>query len=299
MRPFLIFRVAAIFAFFLAFISPVRTAANVTSEKVSCPEGKIKRIGNAVGCIIPLKVRPPGHGGGANPNDAGMCGVLNVSANFGTQTVARIIVDSSGYYAVELLAATTKFIPILNVTCVLFSDFKGVPPDSEGISTGPPYPQYNGGSAGGSENIKGSALNACIWAGLSGNLQTPNMNQVGGTDGAFGNAFARFIGSENAIGSQNVISYAFCSGYTSASWKGWNYVTNKSDLSTFAHVTPLSFTDANDWCYMDGIEAHLLYPTYSVGVINAGLSLSGGKYSVFATPAGGVLVEFNCLPLQQ
>jgi len=109
-----------------------------------------------------------------------MCGVLNMSGDFDSPSVARIIVDTSGFYGVELIGKTAKMIPTLETTCVLFSDFKGVPPPSDASSFTPP--SFDGGIAGGVKKIAGSAGNACIWAGLSGNLET--INQAEG--GAFG-----------------------------------------------------------------------------------------------------------------
>jgi hypothetical protein len=83
MRPFLIFSVGAVFACCLGLLVPLRPAvAQVTSGTASCPEGTAEKIDDGVGCVTPLKVRPPGHGGGSNPNDWGMCGILNFSGVF-------------------------------------------------------------------------------------------------------------------------------------------------------------------------------------------------------------------------
>jgi hypothetical protein len=294
MRRFLITLVAAIFSLGLAFIFPFRTEAKVTTGKASCPEGKIKQMDGGVGCVIPLPVRPPGKDGGSNPNDWGMCGVLNMSADFGPPTVARIIVDPSGFYAVELIGFTAKVIPTLDWTCVLFSDFKGVPPPSDASSFTPP--SFDGGSAGGIKKIAGSTGNACIWAGLSGNLET--INQAEG--GAFGLAYAQFEGPETAFRSQNVKTFAFCSSYTAASWKEWKYFLHGLTTSVPTHLSSIGHTDAQAWCYMDGIESHLLTPPFSVGTIDAGLHLSSsGDYSINATPHGGAWMSYNCLPLVQ
>jgi hypothetical protein len=228
-----------------------------------------------------------------------MCGVLKLSGSFGPPTVALIIIDASGYYAVELVGYTAKVIPTLDWTCVLFSDFKGVPPVSDATFFEPP--SFNGGGAGKSENIKNSAGNACIWAGLAGNLTTINQNVTGGTDGAFGEAYAQFYKPETKIGSQNVTSYAFCNGYKAASWKSWTFLLHGSVFSAPLHLTPLKgLNKAHDWCYLQGIQAHLIFPTYSVGPISAGLDVSGGgNYSLVATPPGGTWVSYNCLPLKQ
>jgi hypothetical protein len=294
----LIFTPAAAFVCCLALVFPSRAMAGVTSGKAQCSDANIKQMDNSVGCVIPLPVGQPGHGGGGNPSDWGMCGVLGLSGNFGPPTVARIVVDATGHYAVELQAHKASVLPTLNWTCVLFSDFKGVPPPSEATSFGPV--NYNGGSDGGSKKIAGSVGNACIWAGVFGNLETFNINQAGGTDGAFGFAYAQFDTPDTLIESQNVTSYAICSGYSAASWKTWSFVNPRPNVSAPPHAIKLGgLDDAHYWCYLQGIEAHLLYPTYSVGVIGAGLEISGGDYSIDATPAGGTWTSYNCLPLTQ
>jgi hypothetical protein len=305
MRRFLITPVAGIFFFCLLFVFPSKASANITSGNYSCAGGKIVQMPNGgVGCIIPVKVRPPGKGGGGGSTaDWGMCGVLSVSAYFGALSQARIIVDTSGYYAVELVGNKPSEIPTLSMSCVLFSDFTSVPPVSDGTSFDPP--PYDGG---GSQDIAGSKKNACIWAGLSGNVEPyDSANQ-----GASGEAFAQYSATgpdETLIGAspgKTVTSYAFCSGYSAASWTGWSYFRHGFSFSAPpAHPISIGMTTAHDWCYMDGIETNLLYPNYEEGPISGGLKLLGGAYSMFATatpagsPPGGVLVDYNCLPLHQ
>jgi hypothetical protein len=131
MRPFLIMSVTAVLACCLALALPVKPAmAGVTAGPASCSEGKIKQMGNGVGCVIPLKVRPPDHARGTNPNDWGLCGFLSLSGSFDASSVVRIIVDTSGYYGVELAGSKATTIPTAYWTCVLFTDFKKVPPAS-------------------------------------------------------------------------------------------------------------------------------------------------------------------------
>jgi hypothetical protein len=303
MRRFLITLGATIFCFCLVFVFPSRTSAQVTHGTASCPEGKIVKTGNGVSCVLPLPVSTPGHGGGSNPNDWGMCGVLRISGAFGPPTEARIIVQPDGHYAVQLAAFQASVLPTLEWTCVLFKDFRGVPPVSDASFSGPPYPSYNGGSAGNGINITGSAKNACIWAGLFGNLESYNDANQGG----FGYAYAQYDGPETKIGSQSVTSYAFCSGYSTPAWTGWKYYHHGySFYAPPSHDISIGLTDAHYWCYADGIETRLLYPNYELGPISAGVNISsGGDYSISATPspasasAGGVLVDFNCLPLEQ
>jgi len=111
---------------------------------------------------------------------------------------------------------------------------------------------------------------------------------------------AQFEGPETAFRSQNVKTFAFCSSYTTAGWKGWKYF--RHGIASFAptHLTPIGHTDAQAWCYMDGIEAHLIFPAFSIGNISAGLHLSStGDYSINATPHGTAWMSYNCLPLVQ
>lgn len=272
----------------LALVFPSRAMAGITTGTAQCDSSNTKQLDNAVGCVIPLHVKEPGHKGSGNPDDWGMCGVLSLKANFGPETVARIIVDSSGLYQVELQAYKKDVLPTLKWTCVLFSDFKGTPSDAEATSFGPVDVK------GGAKDIAGSAGNACPWAGVSGNLEGLS------NEGAFGSAFAEFETPVTSISaSAGVSSYAFCSAYSAASWKGWKYLLPHAGVYNLPHPVKLGLSDTEDWCYLGGMQAHLSYPPYSVGVISAGLDLSGGDYSVDATPAGGTWMSYNCLPLTQ
>lgn len=262
--------------------------AGVTTGTAQCDSKNTKQLDNAVGCVIPLPVGKPGHGGSSNPSDWGMCGVLSLTANFGPPTVARIIVDSSGFYEVELQAHEKSVLPTLKWTCVLFSDFKGTPPDSDATSFGPVDEES------GVKDIPGSNGNACPWAGVSGNLETLS------NEGAFGHAFAEFETPVTSLSaSAKVTSYAFCSAYSTASWKGWKYFLTHAGVYNLPHPVKLGLSDTEYWCYLGGMQANLLYPNYSVGVISAGLDISGGDYSLDATPAGGTWTSYNCLALTQ
>jgi hypothetical protein len=289
------------FLFFSALAVPMSAEAKVTQGTAKCTAGMLKRTDSGVTCTIPLKVRPPASGGTGSPNDWGMCGIQKLSANFGPPTVARIIVDATGHYAVELAAFTAAVMPVVHWTCVLFSDFKGVPPPSEATFFPPPS------LASGSKTIKGSAGYACIWAGLAGNLETIS-GAGGGSDGAFGSSYAEVDKTGTILEAENVTSYALCSGYSTASWKGWKY---HPSIGVGLQTPPaggvsIGTDEAHYWCYMGGIAAQLRYPTFSVGPISAGLDLSGDKYRMFALALppnppspGGVLMNYNCLPLTQ
>jgi hypothetical protein len=295
-----VFKASMILVVGLAFIFPSKTMAGVTHGTASCPAGTAKELPNGGwGCTIPLHVGRPGPGGGVNPNDWGMCGVLGLAATFGPETVAEVIVEPNGYYAVSLAANVPKYIPTLNWTCVLFTDFQGVPPVSDATASGSPPDGFSfngGGYPGASKPIPGSTGNACIWAGLSGNLTT----YVPVNQGEFGFAFAEFETPATNIGSENVTSYAFCSGYSAVGWTGWNYVIPHATFYAPPHITKLGFNDANDWCYMGGIEANLTSPDAPVPPVSAHLYLSsGGDYSIGTSPAGYIGISFNCLPLKQ
>jgi hypothetical protein len=297
MRHFTTIPVAVVFACCLALVFPSRAEAKVTHQQASCPDPQQLSNGS-YGCTVPSGVRPPGHGGGGNPSDWGICGILSLSGKFGPKTVIEIVVDASGYYAVSLENNSPSDVPTAEMTCVLFTDFKGGPPASDASSFGPPPPGFSHNGT-----IKSSAENACIWAGLSGNLIT--IDQAAQEAG--GEAAAQFSVSDTVISSANVTSYTYCVGYSSASWKGWTFVSPKPNFTTPPSVISLGLNDGHDWCYMQGIYAHLNffeddYDAYisASKAISAGLDLSsGGNYSMAATPAGGISVSYNCLPLKQ
>jgi hypothetical protein len=219
-----------------------------------------------------------------------MCGILNFSGTFSPVSRVRIIVDASGYYAAQLIGATAATVPKMDWTCVFFKDFARAPNPSDATSSGPPFPSYNGGSAGGSTPISTSAGKACIWAGFFGNLDS----EIDDTKtGAIGNASAQYIGPLTFLGSQAVTTYAICSGYSSASWTGWKYLHHGGGY--YDYDLSLGINKAHDWCYMDFIQNILDY----VAPISVGLALStSGDYSLFSVPVG-LYVNFNCLPLEQ
>jgi hypothetical protein len=296
MRRFIFTPIAAAFACCLALTFPLRVTAAITSGEASCSPKDIKQMGNGVvGCIIPLGVSQPGHGGGSGPNNWGMCGVLNLSGSFGPFAVARIIVLPNGVYSAEL-AGTKAAIPKLHYSCVLFTDFKNVPPASDASASDPP--PYTGGSSNGYRSL--AAGNACIWAGLSGNVTT----YVPVDMAVEGEAYAQYYGAVQGtrIGAQYAKSYAFCSGYTTASWKGWKYFRQGYTWYSPPGPVPLGPDDANYWCYMDGVWVNYSSPQEApLESISAGLSLSSGKYLIeqLKPIAPLILVGANCLPLIQ
>ena len=69
--------------------------------------------------------------------------------------------------------------------------------------------------------------------------------------GRVGDAFAFIDGPDNVIGAQNVTSYAFCSAYSTAGWRGWHYLfPNDGGYFRPTKVTSIHQNEAEDWCYM-------------------------------------------------
>jgi hypothetical protein len=299
MRRFTTVLVASVVACCLTFVSS-NAAAKITHKNVKCDSKNTKQMGDGIGCEVTLNVRPPGGGGGGgggSPADWGMCGVQSVSAAFGPATEARIVVDKSGYYAVRLVGYNAGTIPSLDLTCVLFTDFSGVPPAVQASYFEAPTFK----SIGGTEKVKKSTGNACVWAGLSGNLE--GVTNYG--TGLNGGSYAQFSAPETVLFSQGgttpVTTYAFCSGYTAASWKGWKYVVTKPGLAAASPGgVPTGHDEGQDWCYTDEILAQkvLQKNIEIIPPIKAGLTVSKGKYSAYAKPAG-VGMGYNCLPLKQ
>jgi hypothetical protein len=115
-----------------------------------------------------------------------------------------------------------------------------------------------------------------------------------------GLADAQYDGPETKIGEQYATSYAFCSGYTTASWKGWKYFSTGYTFYSPTSAKPLPFDDTHDWCYVAGFR---VFDPHTQGTpsVSGGLSLSSGNYGLekqTPTPPGSQ-VDFNCLPLAQ
>jgi hypothetical protein len=256
------------------------------------------------GCTQRIPVRHLGKGGPStgNPNDYGMCGILSVdmpvTEDFAWKDDVQIVVDSAGYYALQVgISNTTVGLkpPIAQWTCVYFSAFTGLPALSDGTGFTPG--SFSGGSSGGSLPISGSAGNACIWAGFEGDL-AGKPAQAGPV--AAGGASAQYYHPETKFSAQNATSYAFCSGYKSASWTGWQYRNNSGSSTTTQ--TNLGINKKNWWCYMDLIEDNIsnFGPAYNV---MASLNISkNGEYSlggIFKVSGGSVSMGYNCLRLAQ
>jgi hypothetical protein len=301
MRSLVVTAVAATVCFGIPFVFPFGTASakDIENTSYSCKgKAQLMQQNGLYGCTgQPLKVRPLGSGGGGvNPNDYGMCGVLGVSGLAAETNEARIIIDN-GYYVPQVASNNPSLTPTLDVTCVYFKAFKGLPSISDGSFLSPP--SFKNGSSVGDKDIASSAGKACIWAGFTGELKAPLAPQTAG-----GSASAMYANPETKIESSNATSYAFCSGYTATTWTGWQYVIKSPAYYNIAGTTKINENDY--WCYMDGIETQ--FDISNAGgplptTIDAGLKISfTNVYStigIYTTGHHSVGMGFNCLPLQQ
>jgi hypothetical protein len=261
--------------------------ASITHGNATC-EGQLSPMGDGVGCVVQLNVSPPG-----GPSDWGMCGVLSMSADFGPATVARIIVDSSGHYAAKLVGASPTLVPSLHWTCVLFSDFSGTPKPAYATYSAPAPLVGVTSETTVSTSFIGTAKDACIWAGVAGNVEHKF------NDGAFGFASAQAQLAWTLLGAQNATTFASCFSYSAPSWTEWTYLYHSDEYWPSASGDPIGEDESSAWCYMTMIDAALSSPGFSPGLISAGLKISSGSYSDFADPENGVSLGFDCLPLLQ
>ena len=272
-------------------------AASVTSGTA---DGKVTCDAND-NCTsnTPLTVGPgPGAGGGPiNPADFGMCGVLHLSGAFGSTTVARIIVNSDGYFAVERKGKGVGGVPQVDWTCVLFTDFTGLPKDylaKLDTYAAPPAAAKRGGTA---SNTIGHGGDACVWAGLSGTLA--------GEDGASATVYAQdddyakppyTLQFAQAGPKTSVETYAWCTGVPPKGYD-WNIQNNVEvpGLGTTTAPLPVSLIPPgrDHWCFVDGVG------TSPGGTFtSAGLTFLGLDSYTFEVGKESKL-WFNCLILQQ
>jgi hypothetical protein len=304
---FFVATVAAALCFCLlaGFLSRTAQAAGpIVTGSFSC-KGKLQQLPNGfVGCTLRLPVRHLGKGGpsGGNPNEYGMCGILGVTMNVAEQVSwkddVQIVVDSAGFYTLQLGISNTLVgvkPPEAQYTCVYFSGFSGLPPISGAVGSTPT--PFSSGSSLGSATIPGSADYACIWAGFEGDLAG---KPTAGSAVAQGDASAQYFKPETRFSAQHAKSYAFCSGYTAPTWKGWHYVNNSGGSTS----TPksLGIKKQDSWCYMDLIQDNItdFGPVYTV-IASINIS-SSGDYSlggIFKKGPDSVSMGYNCLPLAQ
>lgn len=246
----------------------------------------------------PLPVGP-GAGGGSkiNPNDYGMCGLLSLSGAFDPSTAARIVVAPDGYYAVyrAWLGASKSGGLKVGWTCVRFTDFTGLPAISNGETFEPP-PVGNGGGAA-TQKLIGGYADACIWAGISGDLSSSQGHsayvyaQYGGT-GVSGAT----LDTAQAASPTTLLTYAFCNAFKG--FPAWNYYMTSNwlgELSTGGLQIPVPLGKKNTWCYMDGVGV-----TFEGTFTHAGLGISSGPAEDYYYDVGsGSQFVYNCLPLKQ
>jgi hypothetical protein len=296
---------SATFCFCLVTVSASKTAKAqvIKTGSLTCT-GELQQLQDGLwGCSQPLPVHHLGTGGpgGVNPNDFGMCGLLGVEMGVGEgvgwKDDVQIVVDSSGTYTLQVgVNQKGAKPPIAQWTCVYFSGFKGVPPISDGVGFTPA--SFSSGSAINTKTISGSAPDACIWAGFLGDLAgTPHQGSTGKWEGE---ASAQYDKPDTKYSAQNSTSYAFCSGYSGPTWKGWHYLHNTGVNTS----TPknLGINKKDYWCYMDLIQDSIstFGPLY---VVNAEINISStGDYSltqIFTSGSNSVSMGYNCLPLTQ
>jgi len=256
----------------------------------------------------PLGVGPgPGAGGRPmNPADYGMCGALHVSGPFNNSTVARIIVGADGYYHVHrswVGSATAG--PHLEWTCVLFTDFTGLPLDYvAGLGTYQP-PPVTAKSGGRATNMIGPS-DACIWAGLAGPLSSADQTPV--------SVFAQFDGSYTLASAQSapkttIETYAFCNSILGFPWAPYlNNVVVPGLGSTGGVLFPVTFPVPGSkpgvignrwWCYVDGVGTSAGSGTSAAETFSsAGLGFVSPDTYYFDVGNESAL-WFNCMGLEQ
>jgi hypothetical protein len=178
--------------------------------------------------------------------------------------VARIVGGSDDYYHVQLdWTGTATSGPQLEWTCVLFTDFTGLPYEYlKGLGTyAAPTVTAKGG--GKSTNMLGPN-DACIWAGLAGPLSTTDRTaasvsaQFDSYDGGF------TLSSAQSAPKTTLETYAFCNSIDGFPWTPFlNNIVVPGLTSTGGLKYNVTFPVPGGkddpgviskrwWCYMDG-----------------------------------------------
>lgn len=306
MKSFVATMVSATFCICLLSVFLSKSAqAQITTGSLTCT-GELKELQDGLfGCTQNTGVRHLGKGpGGGNPKDYGMCGILSMSMEVAEQVPwknsVQIVVDATGLYRLQVgVSSKGAKAPTAQWTCINFSGFKGLPPISDGVGLTPA--PFSSGISPGNMTIPGSAKYACIWAGFEGDLG--GKPHQGSASVAQGLASAQYDKPDTKFSAQNATSFAFCSGYTTPSWNGWQYHLNKG-VST-STPTNLGINKKDLWCYMDLIQDDIVDfgPIYSV---SAAINISkSGDYSLAdifhkkLTGENSVSMGYNCLLLAQ
>jgi hypothetical protein len=240
-------------------------------------------------CYTPTPVGPgPGGGDGTpiSPNDYGMCGLLSLSGNFNNSSAAEIVVRN-GYYTVFTRGKTKFDLPVVDYTCVYFTDFTGLPPNSEGEANQSPTETASPGPV---MAAIGNNQQACIWAGVAGGFTQFNFATaqfLGGTKGQ------TEVEAETNPGT-TLSTYAFCSTFktTSPTWTKWTYLKDAfwyGDADTGGKTLNLSIPKSEYWCYMDGVLE-------KAEPFSAALVIGATDYEEKISSSD---MAYNCLPFKQ
>jgi hypothetical protein len=244
---------------------------------------------NTCTSLTPLPVGPgPGGGTTINPNDYGMCGLLHLAGTFENSTVARIIVYD-GYYAVlRTWVGKPTGGPAVEWTCVHFTDFTGLPPLSDAGYFAAPVVTASGGVTA-TDKIGGIA-DACIWAGLTGDLSSAN--QAISVSAQY-NTVDTLDSAQSAPGTTDS-TYAFCSTFKGFSFHHYYFgLAQPGNGSTSGLPVALIFNPEHAWCYMGGVG------NSAGGAFNsAGLGILGTGQYAFDVGKDSRL-WFNCMSLSQ
>jgi len=297
MRSSIVTIAVALFSFYAAMTCFCEPAAAIETGTASCAGQKVTESDHTFSCHVPLGTCAPG--GKCNPNDVGMCGVLNISGFFNKETMARVAVGSAGFYTIDFQYTSAndspaKNWPELGWTCVHLNEFKSVPALPHATFFAPPA--YSGPF----KDIVNSKGYACIWAGVAGAL-TDLDTTVALTAG--GSAFAQFRSPVTKIEADNDKSYALCTGYNLPSWSGWKYSLNSSK-GYHATPLPIPLNESKFWCYMDGVITFwdLQNGGFPAPIHPAIKISSSGDYSIAGVSQvldNFVGLSVNCLPLGQ
>lgn len=278
-------------------------AAGITHGSEDDP-GKYNPADGTCSSTTRLNVAPgPGAGGAANPADYGMCGLLHLSGIFDSLTAAQIVVDADGYYNVKRTWSGSDPAggPKVQWTCVLFTDFTGLPSDDvAGLASfaATPVSSTGGGKA---TNMIGPN-DACIWAGLNGAPASKYPSPIfafAQNDGTFTLARAK------SAPTTSIASYAFCNQITGFPWAPYlNNAAGPALGDTLGVHVPVKFPVAGSpgvpgsrwWCYVDGVGT--LGLSRAREFTFAGLGFVGGDTYYYEVGRGSGL-WFNCLSLEQ
>jgi hypothetical protein len=288
-----------------------------SEQQKGTPAGDGYLVWNVPGPVGPKPV---------NPADYGLCGVYSLKGEFtNPKTVAKIIVEPSGYYGVYVKAlATNPHPPVIAMTCVYLRDFTHLPPISDAV--GSSHSLTGTGTPASSTGNIGGPADACIWAGVQGAIsEAPEYTATGGPVGP------PFVGANLGgvppilAGQTQLQAYtdpgfpmttsAFCTGYTKPGFAWIYYPMGGGEcednvfqpLQTCTIPATSAGVSTNEyWCYITGASGPSAFnDKAAVSNFEVALSLSNPTpsehfYEGFASNnAIGEGVTWNCLKFDQ